>query len=79
MFGSKARGDNHPESDLDILVLIENLTYKDKRWVITCGADVSLEFMVEISPLCMDVEKYLELKNRERRLALDIEAEGITL
>lgn len=79
LFGSKARGDDSGESDLDVLVLIEKMSYKDKRWAITCGADISLEYLVEVSPLCMNPKKFEELRQRERRLALDIEREGIHL
>jgi len=79
LFGSKARGDFFGEADLDVLVLIENMCYEDKRWAVTCGADVSLEYLVEISPLCMSPGKFDELLQRERRLAVDIEKEGIPL
>lgn len=62
---------------MDVLVLIQGMDYKDKRWAITCGADVGLEYMVEISPLCLTPNDFENLKRRERRLALDIEREGI--
>lgn len=79
LFGSKARAEGTPESDIDIVVLIDQMSYADKRWAITCGADVSLEFLVEISPLCLSPERFQHLLQRERGLALDIEREGISL
>ena len=30
-FGSRARGDSHSDSDFDILVVIKNLTKKEKK------------------------------------------------
>ena len=79
LFGSKAREEGERESDIDVLVLIENMRFEDKRWVITCGADISLEYLVEISPLCLSPVQFNSLLQRERRLALDIEKEGIPL
>lgn len=79
LFGSKARGDDHPESDLDVLVVIAALQYADKYWTITCGADISLEYLVELSPLVLSPQQFQQLVQRERRLALDIEREGIPL
>ena len=79
LFGSKARGDDWKESDIDILVLIDDLSYADKRWVIDCGEDMNIEYLVDISPLVMSPHKLDELDKRERRLAREIREEGIPL
>ncbi len=79
LFGSKARGEGTLASDLDVLVVIDDMQYQDKRWIITCGADVSLEYLVEMSPLALSPQQFNHLLQRERRLALDIEREGIPL
>lgn len=79
LFGSKATGKSGCQSDLDVLVLIEEMNYEDKRWAITLGADISLKYLVEISPLCLIPEQFRGLRLRERRIALDIEHEGIAL
>lgn len=79
LFGSKVRGDDWKESDIDVLILIENLSYADKRWVIDCSEEMNIEYLVDISPLVMSPDKLEELDKRERRLAREIREEGVLL
>ena len=79
LFGSKARGDAQPESDLDVAVLVRDLTRERKRQIIDLVIDFELERLVEISVLAFSIEEFDHLKSRERRIALDIESEGIPL
>lgn len=79
LFGSKARGDFDPESDLDIAILIEGLDRETKRRIINIVADVELSFLVVVSLLVLSWEDFQSLRARERRIALDIEHEGIPL
>ena len=43
LFGSKARGDDHSESDIDVLIVIGADSWEIKDQVLGIGADVSLE------------------------------------
>jgi predicted nucleotidyltransferase len=79
LFGSKARGDYDPESDVDLAILIEGLDRETKKAIIDIAVDVELEHGVVISPLVLSREDFSGLKARERRIALDIESEGIPL
>ncbi len=79
MFGSKARGEAWEESDTDILVLIRDLNWQEKARIIDISSDINLEYDLMLSPLIMRPEEYDHLLRRERRLALDIEREGIPL
>lgn len=79
LFGSKARGTPNIESDLDVLVLIKDLNWREKEWVIDQATDLMIDTMVYISPLALTPEEYQELLGKERRLAMDIEKEGLTL
>jgi predicted nucleotidyltransferase len=79
LFGSKARGDFDPESDLDIAILVEGLD-RDTKWrIIEIVADVELKFLLVVSSLILSWEDFQSLRARERRLALDIESEGVLL
>jgi predicted nucleotidyltransferase len=77
LFGSKARGDFDPESDLDIAILVDGLDQETKRKIIDIVADVELKFLVVVSSLVLSWEDFQSLRSRERRIALDIESEGV--
>ncbi len=79
MFGSYARGEAHEESDIDVLVLVDDLTHREKIEAIEIGAEVSLESAVSLSTLVMDARAFDELRRLEARLALDIDREGVEL
>ena len=79
IFGSRARSEGWAESDIDVLVLIEGLTWREKARIIDLSSDVNLECDLMISPLVMKPEEFSQLLKRERRLALDIEREGVPL
>jgi predicted nucleotidyltransferase len=50
LYGSRARGDHHPDSDADVAVLLngEHLRFLDTKLSM---ADVALETGIDISPL----------------------------
>lgn len=77
IFGSRARGDAEPHSDLDLAVLVPGLTREEKRNVLQQVAEVELETLTVFSALVMSEEDFQGLKALERRIALDIEREGV--
>ena len=80
LFGSAARGDWTKESDIDVLVLMDELNASDYDAIIELAYKVGMQDNeLIISPLPLSEDRFNELKNRERRLALDIENEGMEL
>ncbi len=79
LFGSKARGDYHAESDVDVAVIVRGLTRKLKGQILDEVAELELEHHVPVSLLIFSEEEFNHLKKRERRIALDIEREGVPL
>ncbi len=79
LYGSKARGDFDPESDLDVAVIISGLTREEKKRILEKVAEVELEHLTPISTLVLSAEEFEFLRKRERRIARDIEREGIPL
>lgn len=79
LFGSKAKGDFDPESDVDLAILVDGLTPETKRKIIDIVADVELKYLVVCSSLVLSWEDFRLLRQRERRIALDIENEGVRL
>lgn len=79
LYGSYARGDQHEESDMDVLALVRGLTHDEKVEAIGIGTEVSLETGAWLAPLVMDPVAFDKLRQLEARLALDIDREGIAL
>lgn len=77
LFGSAVRGDRWEESDIDILVLIDKLKWREKCRVWDEATSVNIKCDTLISPLVMTQSEFEELRGRERRIALDIEREGV--
>ena len=80
LFGSAARGDWTRESDIDVLILLDQVTSEDFDYLIVTATHMGvLDSGWLLQPLPMTEEEFNKLKSRERRLALDIEHEGIEL
>jgi predicted nucleotidyltransferase len=79
LFGSRARGDFSDESDIDVAIIVRELTKKLKDKILDEVAQVELEYDMPISAFVLSEEEFNQLKRRERRIALDIEREGIPL
>lgn len=77
IFGSHARGDAGPESDVDVLVVVEDLTPGERRVVFDLAWDVFPEREIYISPLALSTREWAELVAREYRIAVEIQAEGV--
>lgn len=77
VFGSRARGEGDESSDLDILVLTTEISRDLKEAIWDLANDLFLETDILLSPLVMSHAEFQTLLARERRLALDIQHEGI--
>lgn len=79
LFGSRARGDYSEDSDVDVAILVQGLTREMKNRILEAVAEFELEYLFPISALVLSEEEFEHLKSRERRIALDIEREGVPL
>lgn len=79
LYGSRARGDYDDESDIDIAIIVRGLTRELKKRIIDVVVDIEIKYLTPLSTLLLSEEDFELLKKRERRIALDIEREGIPL
>lgn len=78
-YGSRVRGDNDADSDLDIFIEVENLTLDTKRKIQAVACDVSLERQVYISPLLFSRYEIEETATRSSAIVMGIKQEGLAI
>ncbi|MBI3752540.1 MAG: nucleotidyltransferase domain-containing protein [Deltaproteobacteria bacterium] len=79
LYGSRARGDYDRESDIDIAIVVRGMTRELKNRILDAVCDIELKYLTPLSTLVFSEENFEFLKSRERRIALDIEREGIPI
>src|SRR5688572_4999798 len=70
LFGSHARGDANEDSDVDVLVAIDDLTEAERLVVVDLAVDVdrSLPEWVGLSPLVYSTAQASKMRSAGRRL-----------
>ena len=84
LFGSYARGAAHEDSDVDVLVVIDELSPSEEVEVIDLATEVKRAIAesdgwVGLAPLVLSTERAAELRRRGRRIWSDIATEGVRL
>ncbi len=79
IFGSRAKGDFDSKSDLDVAVIVRGLNGKLKNRMLDIIAGLEFKHLTPVSALILSDDEFECLKKRERRIALDIEKEGVAL
>jgi len=79
VFGSKARGDDVPDSDIDVLVEVSSGDWHAADKVYAVATEVLLDSGVLISPKVMSGQRYREMVARNRPFALNVHRDGVLL
>jgi predicted nucleotidyltransferase len=78
VFGSRARGDADENSDLDVLVVIEEPeSYSRLQAVSDCAWEAELGSGVVISPVVFSRQRWENSPERDSLLAMAVRQEGI--
>ena len=78
LYGSYARGDYRPGSDVDVMILLKDYKnyWKEQSKISQLASDVSLEYDVTVS--CIFIKQIQwETANNERPLIYNIHKEGV--
>jgi predicted nucleotidyltransferase len=79
LFGSKARGESTPSSDIDILIIVDQEDWRFSHAISDLAADISLEYDVLIAPRVIGRERWERMTELRSGLYRNIVAEGIPL
>lgn len=78
LFGSRARGDNEPDSDMDVLVVLDgSVSRESEEYVRFCAWELSYENGVVIFPLVVERAEWEEGLTSASLLAVTVGKEGI--
>jgi len=78
LFGSRARGDNEPDSDIDVLVVLDGpVSRESEEYVRSCAWELSYENGVVIFPLVVARTEWEEGPTSASLLAVAVGNEGV--
>jgi len=78
LFGSYARNHQNDESDVDVMILVDDVQQVERDRIVSAISRLSTA-SVCLSPLVLSVAQLTELRAREKLIAQDIDREGITV
>ena len=79
LFGSKARGDSGPDSDIDILVVVDAADRRFETQVSGIASEVDLEYDVLLNTHLITRERWGDYARRQAALWLNVQRDGIEL
>src|SRR4051794_36064147 len=77
VFGSRARGDAEPDSDLDVLVLVDHLNPAMRKVISHCAWEVGFEADILIQTVVMSKEQAEQGPEQSSLLMLAVKEEGV--
>lgn len=79
LFGSRARGEGDRESDLDVLVVVDNGDWRFHDAIADESVEPWLTYRALISPITMDRKEYEQLQEWQTLFYRNLERDGISL
>jgi len=79
LFGSRARGDADPDSDMDVFVIVDDLSPELEDYISECAWEAGFKHGIVIVPVVFSRDEWENGPERYSLLAEAIRAEGIQL
>jgi len=79
LFGSKARGDSHPESDIDVLIVLSGYDWDTEKAVYDLCTDISIDFGVLVVPVLYSVSEFESELMRVTPFYQNVVQDGVSL
>ncbi|MBI3325821.1 MAG: nucleotidyltransferase domain-containing protein [Nitrospinae bacterium] len=79
LFGSRARGDHDPDSDYDVLVVVEQLDHAIHKTISRCAWEAGFDDCLLIVPVVVTKDEIEHSPLRSSLLMQAIREEGITI
>jgi len=79
LFGSRARGDADPDSDLDVLVIADELSPELEEYISECAWEAGFQYGIVIVPVVFTRNEWENGPERYSLLAEAIKSEGVIL
>ncbi|MCX6843002.1 MAG: nucleotidyltransferase domain-containing protein [candidate division WOR-3 bacterium] len=80
LYGSKARGDSHRESDIDVLVVLrDDFDWRTKHAIYDVCFDINLEHDVLLQPIIYSQVRYDDPLTRATSLYQNVLEEGVSV
>ena len=79
VFGSRAREDATPESDLDVLVVVDYLDHSIERYISDCAWEAGFPEDVIVMPILISMDTLKNSPMRESVFIKNVFREGITV
>jgi predicted nucleotidyltransferase len=79
VFGSRARGDSEPESDLDVLVVVEHLTPEIRRQISDCAWEAGFDAGIVVQSVVLTRDQIERGPERDSLLMAAAREEGIPI
>lgn len=79
LFGSKARGDSKQDSDIDLLIIVQDRDSIDRNKIYDYVLDAELNYGINISLKIYNKDEYNKLVQMNIPFTTNVQKEGITL
>jgi len=79
LFGSKARGDDQPDSDVDVLVIVASDDWRICDTVYDIATDILLQTDLCISPKVISKNKFDQLRKEHTSFIRNVSRDAVTV
>jgi predicted nucleotidyltransferase len=79
LFGSKVRGDENADSDLDVLVIVDRYDSQTDHLVTKTAARVSLEYDTLLNTHIVTADRWDQMRRWTATLRLEVQRDGMSL